>query len=154
MVHSRGYGDRTIATIADKISKQYPTLKGFSKRGLYQMIQFYELYSQNEIVRPLAGQISWTNNLLIMHGTKTMKEKEFHLRLCIKNNYSKRELQRQIQSHYYERYLLSDGDALESYEPVVGEEDEPNARILDTYCLMAKAIINDRFWSANIEQSV
>ena len=35
----------------------------------------------------------------------TIEEKEFYIRLCIKNNYSKRELERQIASHYYERYM-------------------------------------------------
>ena len=87
------------------------------------------------IVSPLVTQLSWTNNLLILQGTKTIEEKEFYLRLCIKNNYSKRELNRQIQSHYYERYLLSNGNALESLERVVGEEDGPNTKLLDAYSL-------------------
>ena len=86
-------------------------------------------------MRPLVAQLSWSNNLLILRGTKTIEEKEFYMRLCAKNNYSKRELNRQIQSHYYERYLLSNGDALENLEPLVGEEDEPNTRILDQYSL-------------------
>lgn len=49
-----------------------------------------------------------------------------NIHLCLKNNYSYKELKRQIRSHYYERYLLSNGNALESLEPVVGEEDESN----------------------------
>ena len=134
-VENGQWGDRTIRGLSNKIKEIYPTLKGFRKTNLYQMIQFYEMYHKEEIVRPLVGQISWTNNLLILQGTKTMEEKEFYLRLCIKNNYSKRELQRQIGSHYYERYLLSNGNALESFEPVVGEDDEPNTRLLDVYSL-------------------
>ena len=129
------YGDAVVATIAKKVNEKYPTLKGFSKRGLYQMIQFYEVYSKEEKVRPLAAQLNWTNNLIIMQATKTIEEREFYLRLCIKNNYSKRELRRQINSHYYERYMLSNGNALESIEKIVGEEDVPNTRILDSYSL-------------------
>ena len=64
------YGDGVISKIADKIKEIYPTLKGFSKRGLYQMIQFYEIYKGNQKVRPLVAQLSWTNNLLILRGTK------------------------------------------------------------------------------------
>lgn len=130
-VQTGKYGDRVIASIAEKLTVKYQSLKGFSKRGLYQMIQFYETYSNKQKVRPLLAQLSWTNNLLILRSTKTMEEKEFYLHLCIKNNYSSRELRRQIESKYYERYLLSNGKALESIEPVVGEEDEPNTRILD-----------------------
>ena len=134
-VSSASYGDSVIVTIANEVKKKYPTLKGFSKRGLHLMMQFYETYSKEEKVQPLAAQLNWSNNVLILCGTKTIDEKEFYLRLSIKNNYSKRELQRQIRSHYYERYMLSNGNALESIDKVVGEEDIPNTRILDSYSL-------------------
>lgn len=71
------------------------------------MKQFYETYADFEKVSPLVTQISWTNILLILSGTKSIEEKEFYLRLCIRENYSKRELERQLDSGYYERYMLS-----------------------------------------------
>ena len=64
-------------------------------------------YSDNEIVGPLVPQISWSNNVVILKRTKSIEEKEFYLRLCISNNYTKRELIRQIDSGYYQRFLLS-----------------------------------------------
>ena len=134
-VKSEDWGSKAIDKLVLTIKSQYPYLKGFNRAGLYRMIQFYETYRDNIIVSPLVTQLSWTNNLLILQGTKTIEEKEFYIRLCIKNNYSKRELQRQISSHYYERYMLSQGNALESLEPVVGEEDQPNTRLLDVYSL-------------------
>ncbi|MFR0847358.1 MAG: DUF1016 N-terminal domain-containing protein [Eubacterium sp.] len=39
---------------------------------------------------PLVTQISWTKHLLIMSGCKTDEKREFYIRLCIKENYSKR----------------------------------------------------------------
>ena len=86
------------------VTSQYPYLKGFNRAGLYRMIQFYEIFKDNQKVRTLLAQLSWTNNLLILRGTKAIDEKEFYIRLCIKNNYLKRELHRQIQSHHYERF--------------------------------------------------
>ena len=71
------------------------------------MKQFYELYADNEKVSPLVTQLSWTNHLLIMSGAKSDEEREFYMHLAIKERYSKRELERQIQSAYYERYMLS-----------------------------------------------
>lgn len=50
------------------------------------MKQFYETYKENEFVSPLVTQISWTNHLLILSGTKTMEEKEFYIGLCVKEN--------------------------------------------------------------------
>jgi len=74
------------------------------------------------IVSPLVTQISWTNNLLIMSGTNSIEEKEFYIKMCIKNNYSKRELDRQISSGYFHRYMLSDGKTNQSLTKAVGEE--------------------------------
>lgn len=134
-IEKEKWGSKTIELISKNIIAHYPNAKGFNRAGLYRMIQFYETYRDNIIVSPLVTQLSWTNNLLIMQGAKSMEEKEFYIRLCIKNNYSKRELQRQISSKYYERYLLSNRNALESTEPIVGEEDEPNTKLLDVYSL-------------------
>ena len=55
--------------------------------------------------------------------------------MSIKNNYSKRELDRQISSAYYERYMLSDEKQLPTVNKTVDEDDYPNTRILDTYSL-------------------
>ena len=98
------------------------------------MMQFYDTYKDNEIVATLLRQISWSN-IAILSGTKTMEEKEFYIRMCIKNNYSKRELKRQISSHYYERYILSAGNELENPNVLVKEDKYPNTRIIDKYSL-------------------
>ena len=106
------YGDSFIDELSRYIQDTFPGIKGFNRRGLYRMKQFYEAYANYEKVSPLVTQINWTNNLLILSGTKSIDEKEFYLRLCIQENYSKRELERQLDSAYYERYMLSKGKAL------------------------------------------
>ena len=58
-------------------------------------------------VSPLVTQVSWTNHLLIMSGSKSAEERHFYLSLCVKEHYSKRELERQMDSAYYERSMLS-----------------------------------------------
>lgn len=133
-IKNEKWGSKTIENIAMQINSTYPELKGFNRAGLYRMVQFYETYKDCEIVAPLVRQISWSNNILIFSHESTIEEKEFYIRLCIKNNYSKRELQRQIESHYYERYMLSE-NSQESTLPVIGEDDFPNTRILDSYSL-------------------
>lgn len=106
------YGDSFIDELSQYIQDTFPGIKGFNRRGLYRMKQFYETYVNYEKVSPLVTQINWTNNLLILSGTKSIEEKEFYLRLCIQENYSKRELERQLDSAYYECYMLSQGKAL------------------------------------------
>ena len=71
------------------------------------MKQFYELYKDNEKVSTLLTQLSWSNHLKIMSACKNMEERIFYMNMCIKEKYSARELARQIDSGYYERYMLS-----------------------------------------------
>ncbi|MBQ7501204.1 DUF1016 family protein [bacterium] len=101
------YGDGYIDSLAAYIQRQRPGLKGFNRRGLYRMKQFYETYAENKNVSPLVTQLSWTNHLLIMSGSKSDEEREFYMRLAVKERYSKRQLERQMDSGYYERYMLS-----------------------------------------------
>lgn len=134
-VNDSNWGDKIVDKLVEFMKREYPTMKGFTRPGIYRMKQFYETYKENEIVAPLVRQISWTNNVLILGATNTMEEKEFYIKMCIKNNYSKRELDRQIGSGYYQRYMLSEGKANEGLAKVEGDEDYPNTRILDTYSL-------------------
>lgn len=104
---SASYGDGYVDSLALYIQGRFPGIRGFNRRGLYRMKQFFELYEGNEKVSPLVTQLSWTNHLLIMSGCKSDEEREFYMRLAIKERYSKRELERQMDSGYYERYMLS-----------------------------------------------
>jgi predicted nuclease of restriction endonuclease-like (RecB) superfamily len=123
-------GDALIGATAEYIKVNCPGIKGFNRRGLYRMRQFYETYKDNEFVSPLVTQISWTNHLLILSGAKTIEEKEFYITLCINEKYSKRELERQINSAYYQRYMLS----ARTLTPIEIPHNE-NARFLDSYVL-------------------
>ena len=124
------YGDAYIDEISREIQETFPGIKGFNRRGLYRMRKFYETYKDNEIVTPLVTQISWTNHLLIMSGCKTDEEREFYIRLCIKENYSKRQLERQLDSGYYERYMLSKETLLPESVKKLGENP-----FLDSYVM-------------------
>lgn len=124
------FGDKVVDEVADYISEANPTIKGFNRRGLYRMRQFYETYKDDEFVTPLVTQISWTNHLLIMSKSKTKEERDFYIALAAKEHYSKRELERQLDSAYYERYVLSSG----KQPPELVPQTVRNT-ILDTYVL-------------------
>ena len=113
-------------------AENYPDLKGFNRRGLYRMKQFYELYKGDEIVSPLVTQLNWTNHLKIMSACKTKEERVFYMNMCIKERLSKRELERQIDSGYYERYMLSQ----KPVTPAIEEAKRATGNIfLDNYVL-------------------
>ena len=131
-VESAAYGDSFVDGLADFFAKNYPDLKGFTRRGLYRMKQFYELYKDDEKVSPLVTQLSWTHHLILMSACKSAEERLFYMTLCIKERYSKRELQRQIDSGYYERFMLSQ----KLTTPAITDAKRATGNVfLDTYTL-------------------
>jgi predicted nuclease of restriction endonuclease-like (RecB) superfamily len=70
------------------------------------MKQFYETYKDFPKLSPLVREISWTNNLLIFSRCKSIEEMEFYLINVKQENYSKRELDRQISSSLFERTMI------------------------------------------------
>lgn len=124
------FGDKVIDEVASYISDTAPSVKGFHRRGLYRMKQFYETYREDEFVSSLLTQISWTNHLLILSKAKSKEERDFYVALTAKERYSSRELERQLDSAYYERYMLSAGKQLPELVP-----QSVRGSILDTYVL-------------------
>ena len=106
-VESVGWGKSVVEDFSAFLQSRYPSSKGFSAQNIWRMKRFYETYHDNEKLSPLVREIAWTNNLAIMTGCKTDEAREFYLRLCIANRYTKRELERQIGSMLYERTMLS-----------------------------------------------
>ena len=124
------WGNSFIDETAKYIKENCPEIKGFTRRGLYRMKQFYETYKDDEIVSTLLTQISWSNHLEILSTANTQEERQFYIMLCVKEKYSARELRRQIASAYFHRYMLSK----KTLEPIPIEKDIKE-RFLDTYVL-------------------
>jgi predicted nuclease of restriction endonuclease-like (RecB) superfamily len=103
-----GWGKSVVSDFSIFIRSNYAGLKGFSPQNIWRMKQFYETYVGNEKLSALLREISWTNNLTIMSRVKTDEAREFYLMHCSKNNYSSRELERQIDSALFERTMISD----------------------------------------------
>lgn len=128
-VAAGNWGENTVQELADYIANTQPELSGFNRRGLYRMKQFYETYTDNQIVSPLATQlqipeneankfvssvatqISWTHHLLILSKAKSIEEKLFYIHKSITEKLSKRELERQLNSATFERTMLANKTA-------------------------------------------
>jgi predicted nuclease of restriction endonuclease-like (RecB) superfamily len=88
------------------IQRQQPGLKGFTRANLFRMRQFYETYRHDQKVAPLVRQLPWSHNLIILGESKRPEEREFYVRLAIREQWSKRELERQLQTAAFERTVL------------------------------------------------
>jgi predicted nuclease of restriction endonuclease-like (RecB) superfamily len=103
------------------LSQQLTTLYGqaFNKRQLERYRQFYRFFP---IASALRTQFSWTHYKTLLSIENQLK-RQFYEAEAAKNIWSSRELERQINSHLYERLLLSNEP--ESLLSVARSEKQP-----------------------------
>lgn len=63
-------------------------------------------FERQDIRKTILTQLSWTHHRTIFSRCKTDEEREFYIRLSINDNYSVRELERQISVGYFERTVI------------------------------------------------
>lgn len=101
------WGDSVVAELAKYIQLNEPEIKGFSDKNIWRMKQFFETYKDFPKLSTLSREISWSHNLAIFSRCKTIEEREFYLKLTKRENYSFRELERQISASLFERTIIS-----------------------------------------------
>lgn len=101
------WGEGVVDALARYIQRHHPNLRGFTRRSLFRMRQFFEAYKGAEKVSALLTQLPWTHHLIILGQSKLPEEREFYLRLAIRERWSSRELERQLRAAAFERAVLS-----------------------------------------------
>lgn len=95
------YGSYLIEFISNELQPEYGN--GFAKRELERYRQFYRTFP---IATTLRSQLSWSQYKLLM-SLKDNEQRESYIAEAMKNNWTVRQLERQIYSNLYERLLLS-----------------------------------------------
>ena len=106
-IASAEWGDAVVPKLAAYIAKTQPGLRGFTRANLFRMRQFYEAYRDDEKVAPLVRQIPWTHHPLLLSQSKQPEEREFYLQMVVREGWSKRELERQMDGALFARIILS-----------------------------------------------
>ena len=112
-LENANWGAGVVDELVNFIKEKNPDIKGFNRRGLYRMKQFYETYykienvsslrtqlqqpekEEDTFVSAVLTQITWTNHLEILSGCKSAEEKLFYLMMSQREHWSKMELRRQ-----------------------------------------------------------
>ena len=98
------WGSSIINELSKELRHDFPEIKGFSRRNLYAVRQWYLFYSQQfENVPQVVAQIPWGHNRLIVSKIKSIDEALFYSQTTIKNGWSRNILNLQIESCLYER---------------------------------------------------
>ena len=71
------WGDGVVEQLAAYLALSQPGMRGFTRANLFRMRQFYETYRSEDKVAPLARQLPWTHNMVILGQSKRPEEREF-----------------------------------------------------------------------------
>jgi predicted nuclease of restriction endonuclease-like (RecB) superfamily len=123
-IASDGWGKGTIQNLGAYLQKAQPGIRGFSPQNIWRMRQFYEAYRAQPILSPLVRELPWTHHMIILSRAKMEEEREFYIRLAIREKWGKRELERQFNTSRFERTILNPiklSPALQQLHPQAAE---------------------------------
>lgn len=124
------YGKGLLKFLSEKLTKEFG--RGYRIANLKNMRQFYLTFPNSYA---LSSQLSWTHYRLLMRIEKEAA-RQFYLAECEKSNWSTRQLERQINSFYYERLLSSqDKDGVRNEIQKLEAGSTPQDIIRDPYVL-------------------
>lgn len=96
------WGDGILEQLSIDLKLSFPNIKGFSKRNLYAIRQWFLFYSSEfEFVPQPVAQIPWGHNRLIISKIKNVDEAIFYSFETVKNGWNRDQLENQINHKYY-----------------------------------------------------
>ena len=101
-----GWGKSVVENLSRDIQKEFPGIKGFSARNIWDMARFYAEYQSNEILQPLVAEISWSKHIVILTKCKETRQRQFYILATKKYGWTKDVLINKIEAKTYENYLL------------------------------------------------
>ena len=126
------YGKRLLDFLAERLTVEFG--KGFTAVNLRNMRQFYQIFPNRYALR---SNLTWTHYRMLMRVDEPVR-REFYMKECAESGWTSRQLERQINSFYYERLLATqveyrDEIAREIYK--VEPKKEPDHILKDPYVL-------------------
>lgn len=104
---TEGWGKAVVERLSADLRAEFGEKSGFSVQNLWYMRKFYREYKGLPNLQPLAGEIAWTKNTLILDRCQKPLQREFYLRASARFGWTRRVLEHQIDNQTYEKYLLN-----------------------------------------------
>ena len=124
------YGTGLLKFLSEKLTEEFG--KGYTVRNLNSMRAFYLAFPNWNALR---ANLSWTHYRMLLK-IEDEKARAFYLDECEKSNWSTRQLERQINSFYYQRLLSSrDKDGVRGEIQKLEKGMNPKDIIRDPYVL-------------------
>jgi len=97
------WGKGVVEQLARDLRREFPDVKGFSARNLWDMRRFYLVYNDHPNLRQAVAEIPWGHNLAIINKVKDTSQRQWYLHQTIRNGWSRNVLVHQIESDLYGR---------------------------------------------------
>lgn len=98
------WGDGLVERLAADLKKDFSEMKGFSRRNLYAIRQWYLFYSSKfEIVPQPVAQIPWGHNRVILAKVRKVDAALAYASAALQNGWSRDVLEMQIENRYCDR---------------------------------------------------
>ena len=98
------YGERILPTLSAKLEVEFG--QGFNEKSLRRMVQFAEIFCDEQIVATLSRQLGWSHFVEII-PLKDQLQREFYAEMCRVERWSVRILRQKIAGMLFERTALS-----------------------------------------------
>ena len=130
------YGNQIVATVSRQLVESYGN--GFTEKNMRRMIQFAQVFPDEQIVVSLIRQLSWTHFIALI-PLKQPLQREFYGEMCRIEKWSVKTLREKIDSMLYERTAISKKPGLlikkEIKELREGDKLTPDLVFRDPYFL-------------------
>jgi len=100
---SRDWHESAIGMLAADLQREFPGIKGFSRRNLNYMKQLAECWPDAAKVPQLVAQIPWGHNRLLLDRVRSPEEREWYARAAIQHGWSRAILDHEIEADLYRR---------------------------------------------------
>ena len=144
------YGTGLLKELSKQMTQDFG--RGFTVANLKNMRQFYLIFPNGYALR---SELTWTHYRLLMR-VENDNARQFYMDEAVKSQWSTRQLERQINTFFYERLLSSKNkenvaQEIQTLEP----EKTPEDIIRDPYVLEFLGLSpNDDFYESDLEQAL
>ncbi len=98
------YGKQIVATLSRQLTNSYG--KGFEEKNLRRIMQFAQVFPDEQIVVSVIRQLTWTHFIALL-PIKDDLQREFYTVMCRMEKWSVRTLREKIDSLLFERTAIS-----------------------------------------------
>lgn len=144
------YGKQVLKILSERLTAEFG--RGFSISALRTMRQFYYTFP---IQHTLCVELNWSHYRLLMR-VQDEKARNFYTEEAVKSGWSVRQLQRQINTMYYQRMLASqDKQSVAAEIETTVPKPEYEKIVKDPYVLEFLDLPkNEHFYESNLEQAL